>query len=108
MDASVNPWEDSICIGGVDVRKGSKVRLRPGQVAGRRTDAQDLFLVGREATVEGVFFDVDGDQHVAVVLDDDRAADLHQWHGRYMYFHPDEVEPLVKHARRGDRQHLQP
>ena len=94
VDASVNPWEDSICIGGVDVRKGSKVRLRPGQVAGRRTDAQDLFLVGREATVEGVFFDVDGDQHVAVVLDDDEAADLHQWHGRYMYFHPDEVEPL--------------
>ena len=94
MDASVNPWEDSICIGGVDVRKGSKVRLRPGQIVGRRTDAQDLFLVGREATVEGVFFDVDGDQHVAVVLDDDEAADLHQWHGRYMYFHPDEVEPL--------------
>jgi hypothetical protein len=94
VDASVNPWEDSICIGGVDVSKGSKVRLRPGQVAGRRTDAQDLFLVGREATVEGVFFDVDGDRHVAVVLDDDEAADLHQWHGRYMYFHPDEVEPL--------------
>jgi hypothetical protein len=94
VDAEVNPWEDSISIAGVKVRKGSKVRLRPGQVAGRRTDAQDLFLVGREATVEGVFFDVDGEQHVAVVLDDDLAADLHQWHGRFMYFHPDEVEPL--------------
>ena len=94
VDASVNPWEDSICIGGIDVRKGSKVRLRPGQIVGRRTDAQDLFLVGREATVEGVFFDVDGEQHVAVVVDDEEAVDLHQWHGRYMYFHPDEVEPL--------------
>jgi len=93
VDASVNPWEDSIRIGGVDVSKGSKVRLRPGQAAGRRTDAQDIFLDGREATVEGVFFDVDGDQHVAVVLDDDPAAEFHQWQGRFMYFHPDEVEP---------------
>ena len=94
VDASVNPFEDTITIAGVEVSKGSKVRLRPGQVAGRRTDAQDLFLVGRTATVEGVFFDVDGDQHVAVIVDDDPAAELHQWHGRFMYFHPDEVEPV--------------
>jgi len=31
---------------------------------------------------------------VAVVIDDDPGADLHQWHGRFMYFHPDEVEPV--------------
>ena len=76
-------------------RRARKVRLQPGRAAGRRTDAQDLFLVGREATVEGVFFDVDGEQHVAVVLDDDLAADLHQAKGRFMYFHPDEVEPFA-------------
>jgi hypothetical protein len=93
VDAQVNPWEDSILIAGVAVSRGSKVCLRPGAVAGRRTDAQDLFLVGRRATVEGVFFDVDGDQHVAVTLDDDPAADLHQAKGRFMYFHPDELEP---------------
>ena len=75
--------------------KGSKVRLRPGRAAGRRTDAQDLFLAGRTATVEGVFFDVDGEQHVAVMLDDDPAAELHQGHGRFLYFHPDEVEPFA-------------
>jgi hypothetical protein len=69
--------------------------LRPGQAAGRRTDAQDLFLIGQEATVEGVFFDVDGEQHVAVTLDDDPAAELSQWRGRFMYFHPDEVEPIA-------------
>jgi len=67
------------------------VRLRPGA---RRTDAQDLFLADRLATVEGVFSDVDGDQHVAVTVDDDPAAELHQWHGRFLYFHPDEVEPV--------------
>ncbi|MEQ1785795.1 MAG: hypothetical protein ABL966_01985, partial [Acidimicrobiales bacterium] len=93
VDAEVNPWEDAVVIAGVSVAKGSKVVLRPGQIAGRRTDAQDLFLVGRSATVEGVFFDVDGEQHVAVTLDDDLAADLHQEKGRFLYFHPDEVQP---------------
>jgi hypothetical protein len=91
VDASVDPWSDTIRIGEVDVRKGSKVRLHPGS---RRADAQDLFLAGQTATVEGVFSDVDGDRHVAVTLDDDPAAELHQWHGRFLYFHPDEVEAL--------------
>jgi hypothetical protein len=93
-DASVDPWEDAIEIAGVAVSKGSKVRLRPGRKAGRRTDAQDLFVVGRAATVEGVFLDVDGDQHLAVLLDDDPSADIQRAQGRFMYFHPDEVEPL--------------
>lgn len=93
-DASVDPWSDSVTIAGMPVTRGAQVRLRPGTAAGRRTDAQDLFLAGMTATVEGVFLDVDGDHHVAVTLDDDPAADLHQWHGRFLYFHPDEVEPL--------------
>ena len=38
--------------------------------------------------------DVDGQRHVAVVLEDDPAADLHDWYGRYLYFAPDEVEPI--------------
>jgi hypothetical protein len=91
VDAAVDPWTDTIVIAGVEVGKGTKVMLRPGH---RRTDAQDLFLAGRTATVEGVFFDVDGDRHVAVTVDGDPAAELHQWHGRFLYFHPDEVEPV--------------
>jgi hypothetical protein len=31
---------------------------------------------------------------VGVVVDDDPAADLHDWYGRYLYFSPDELEPL--------------
>jgi hypothetical protein len=93
-DASVDPWEDAIEIAGAAVSKGSKVRLRPGQKAGRRTDAQDLFVVGKAATVEGVFLDVDGERHVAVLLDDDPSADIQRVQGRFLYFHPDEVEPL--------------
>jgi len=91
VDAAVDPWTDVVLIDDVDIQKGSKVTLRPGH---RRTDAQDIFLAGMIATVEGVFFDVDGDQHVAVTIDDDPAAELHQWHGRFLYFHPDEVEPV--------------
>ena len=90
-DASVAPETDGVRVGGVTVAKGSRVRLRPGA---RRADAQDLFLAGRAATVEAVFLDVDGRHHLAVTLDDDPAADLHRWHGRYLYFAPDEVEPL--------------
>jgi hypothetical protein len=90
-DSSVAPESDAIVIDGVPVSKGSLVRLRPGA---RRADAQDLFLASRTAHVEAVFFDVDGNNHLAVTLEDDPAADLHQWHGRFLYFSPDEVEPL--------------
>jgi len=91
VDAAVDPWTDTIRIDDVEVHKGSKVTLRPGH---RRTDAQDIFLAGLLATVEGVFFDVDGDHHVAVTIDDEPAGELRQQHGRFLYFHPDEVEPV--------------
>ncbi|HET7518892.1 MAG TPA: hypothetical protein VFN05_14640, partial [Actinomycetes bacterium] len=88
-DRTVSPETDGVVVAGVTVAKGSRVRLRPGQ----RADAQDMFLAGREATVEAVFLDVDGNRHLAVTLDEDPAADLQRWHGRYLYFSPDEVEP---------------
>jgi hypothetical protein len=89
-DRTVSPETDGVVVAGVTVAKGSRVRLRPGQ---RRADAQDMFLAGRVATVEAVFLDVDGNRHLAVTLDEDPAADLQRWHGRYLYFSPDEVEP---------------
>ena len=93
-DASVSPASDAIIIDGVAVARGSTVRLRPGR---RRTDAQDMFLAGRTATVEAVLFDVDGEQHVGVIVDgDDESAEIQRWHGRFLYFAPDEVEPVVE------------
>jgi hypothetical protein len=89
-DASVSPQTDSVSIAGACVRRGSRVRLRPS----RRADAQDMFLAGRTALVQAVLLDVDGDQHLAVTLEDDPAADLAAAHGRFRYFAPDEVEPL--------------
>jgi hypothetical protein len=90
-DASVSPESDHILIAGVRVARGSRVVMRPGA---RRADAQDLFLAGRSALVEAVFHDVDGNVHLAVTPEDDPAADLQRGHGRFLYFAPDEVEPL--------------
>ncbi|MEU7629234.1 hypothetical protein AB0C34_04495 [Nocardia sp. NPDC049220] len=89
-DNAVRPDSDAVVVGGMLVRKGSRVRLRPS----RRADAQDLFFDGKPARVTSVHEDVDGQAHVGVVLDDDPAADLHEWYGRYLYFAPDELEPL--------------
>jgi hypothetical protein len=89
-DASFDPWSDSVTVAGVEITKGVPVRLWPSH----RSDAQDLFLHGMTATVAGVFHDVDGDAHVAVTVDDDPATEELSWQGRYLFFHPDEVEPL--------------
>jgi hypothetical protein len=90
-DASVSPETDAIEIAGVRVARGSRLRLRPGL---RRADAQDMFLAGKTARVEAVLFDVDDQRYLAVTLEEDPAADLQQAHGRFLYFAPDEVEPL--------------
>jgi len=90
VDGAVDPSTDSLWIAGVDVRKGSAVRLRPS----RRADAHDLFFDGLAATVAGIFRDVDGNDHVAVTIDDDPATEALEWQRRYLYFHPDEVVPL--------------
>jgi len=89
-DQAVRPDVDGVQVDGVTVARGSRVRLRPS----RRADAQDIFVAGRTARVTAVHADVDGNTHIAVVVDDDPAADLHDWYGRYLYFAPDEVEPL--------------
>ncbi|WP_206184626.1 hypothetical protein [Thermoactinospora rubra] len=95
-DRSVSPGTDSVVVDGVTVARGSSVRLLPGRGTSRarRADAHDMFLAGRTATVEAVFLDVDGACHLAVTLDDDPGADLQREQGRFLYFAPDEVEPL--------------
>lgn len=90
-DASVSPETDSVQVGDVSVSKGCRVRLRPGP---RRSDAQDMFLAGKTARVEAVYFDVEEHEYLAVTLEGDPAADVMQTHGRFLYFYPDEVEPL--------------
>jgi hypothetical protein len=95
IDASFDPWTESVWIAGIEVTKGTAVRLRPSH----RSDAQDIFLAGLLATVAGVFTDVDGDQHVAITVDDDPATEELMWQGRYLFFHVDEVEPLADQSQ---------
>jgi len=90
-DTSVSPETDHVLVAGVRVARGSRVRMRPGA---RRADAQDIFLAGREALVEAVLHDVDGQVHVAVSPVSDPLADLQRNHGRFLYFAPDEIEPV--------------
>ena len=101
-DASVSPETDYVLIGGARVARGSAVLMRPGT---RRADAQDLFLAGRTATVQAVFTDVDGNVHLAVTPDGDPAADLQQAHGRFLYFAPDEIEPIQLSANEAEPIH---
>jgi hypothetical protein len=91
VDASYSPETDTVAIGGLRIGKGSRVVLRPAK---GRSDAQDMFLEGRIASVQAILFDADEDPHLAVTLDDDPGADIQISHGRYRYFKIDEVEPL--------------
>ena len=86
------PPTDEACVvvGGRRLTKGSPVRLRPN----RRADAMDMFLRDQRATVAGVYRDVDERVYVAVTVDADPGAALHESFGRFFYFDPSEVEPI--------------
>jgi hypothetical protein len=91
IDASFDPWSDIVIIKDVEISKGSRVRLAPSH----RADVHDMFLGGLNATVAGIFHDVEGGFHVAVTVDGDPATELFEMQGRFYYFHPDEIEPLT-------------
>ncbi|SCL34035.1 hypothetical protein GA0070624_4886 [Micromonospora rhizosphaerae] len=92
-DAGIGPEMESVLVAGTLLSRGSRVRLRPRR---RGTDAHDMFLEGRTGRVEQVLLDVDGSRFLAVTVDDDPGADLHQWYGRLRHFRPEEVEPLAE------------
>jgi hypothetical protein len=84
------PERACVMVGGCRVEKGSHVRLRPN----RRADAMDMFLRDQSATVAGVYRDVDDRVFVAITVDADPAAAMHESFGRFFYFDPTEVEPI--------------
>lgn len=94
-ESAAGPAPCPVVVDGRTLTAGSRVRLNPGL---RRTDAQDLFLRGRTATVEAVLDDVDGSVHLAVTLEDDPGADIRRQQGSFLYFRPDEVTPLEEDA----------
>lgn len=79
-----------VVVNGLRIETGSHVRLRPV----RRADVWDAFLEGKTAKVAGVYEDFEAQKYVAVTVDDDPATEMHEWYGRYLFFYPNEVEPL--------------
>jgi hydrogenase maturation protease len=82
----------SITVEGVELRKGSRVRLRPRPGG----DTFDLALVGQTALVEAIEQDYDGRFHLAVVLESDPGKDLGflRQPGHRFFFTPEEVEAI--------------
>ena len=98
----MNEWEwqlleektqvESVSVSGVEVKAGSRVRLRP-KAGG---DIFDLALAGQVAIVEAIEQDYEGRNHFAVVLEDDPGRDLGMLRqpGHRFFFSAEEVEPL--------------
>ena len=98
----MNEWEwqlleekiplDHVEISGVEVRTGSRVRLRPR----KRGDVMDIALTGQIATIECLEQDYEGKSHVCVVLDEDPGRDmgLLRQPGHRFFFDAEEIEPL--------------
>jgi hypothetical protein len=82
---------DGVLVDGTRITQGSRVRLRPRR---HGTDAQDMFLAGRSATVSEILHDVGGGCFLAVALDGHAGGDLLSRYGRAYHFAPDEIEVL--------------
>jgi hypothetical protein len=99
----VNEWEwqlledktpvESLPVGGVDLRTGSRVRLRPRKGG----DVFDLALEGKTAIIECIEQDYEGKFHFAVVLEEDPGRDMGMLRqpGHRFFFDPEEVEPAI-------------
>jgi hypothetical protein len=83
---------ESAMVGGVHVKAGDRVRIRPK----KRADVMDLALDGKIAVIEAVEQDVEGGVQLALVLEDDPGRDLGMMRqpGHRFFYTPDEVEPL--------------
>jgi hydrogenase maturation protease len=87
------PGPDSfLTAAGREFKAGSRVRLHP-RAGG---DILDLALAGREAVIEAIEQDLDGEVTLAVVVDDDPGRDLgyERQPGHRFFFSPAEVEPV--------------
>jgi hypothetical protein len=86
------PIPKSVHVFGIELKKGSKVRLWPQKAA----DIMDMALKGQVATVESIEADFDDAVHLAVVLDDDPGKEFGMMRqpGHRFFFSPEEVEPL--------------
>jgi hypothetical protein len=83
---------DQVMVGGVVLKAGDRVRIRPK----KRADVMDIALDGKIAIIESVMQDVEDDVQFALVLEDDPGRDLGMLRqpGHRFFYGADEVEPL--------------
>lgn len=81
-----------VIVGGAELRRGDRVRLRPRGGA----DVFDLALAGRVATIEAIEQDFEDVIYFAVTVDDDPGKEfgLQRLPGHRFFFSPRELEPL--------------
>src|ERR1700749_1947272 len=92
-DELERPGPDTVLVDGIELRRRSRVRLKPRETA----DLWDRALAGRAASVEAIVQDLEGNVQLAVSVDDDPGRDLGT--RRRFFFSPAEVEPLPGGAR---------
>ena len=87
----IKPLETAT-VGGVEMRAGDRVRIRPK----KRADVMDMALDGKIAVIEAVEQDLEGGVQLALVLDDDPGRDLGMMRqpGHRFFYSTDEVEPV--------------
>jgi hydrogenase maturation protease len=92
-EVAARPGPEVVAVAGGEVRKGSRVRLRPRPGA----DIFDLALAGRVAVVEGIEEELEGKIHLAVTLEEDPGRDLGEARqpGHRFFFSVEEVEVLA-------------
>ena len=85
---------DSVCVFGVALRVGDRVRLWPQ----KKADIMDMALTGKVAIIEAIEQDFEDHIELAVVLDDDpgREFGMMRQPGHRFFFSPDEVEPVAE------------
>jgi hypothetical protein len=83
---------ETATIGGVEMKAGDRVRIRPK----KRADVMDMALDGKIAVIEAVEQDLEGGVQLALVLDDDPGRDFGMMRqpGHRFFYSMDEVEPL--------------
>lgn len=95
------PGPDSVLVDGVELRRGSRVRLAPRRGG---SDVFDVALQGRSAVVEQIEEDTEGRLQIAVTVEDDPGRDLGaaRQPGHRFFFSAEEVVPLAASAERMD------
>lgn len=92
------PGPDAVVVEGVELRRGSRVRLAPRCGGG---DVFDLALEGRSAVIDAIEEDIDGNLQLAVTVEDDPGRDLGaaRQPGHRFFFSTEEVVPLSGAAK---------